>query len=304
MKMTVDAHCHLPESPDAIADTIHAVKKSGITKLFLGGICPEDWQRQQNLRTKFGDLIATSFGLHPWYVNRSTESECENGFTLLTSIIAGSASVTTWDIPWGIGETGLDHAVAKTNSDRQRQRKWFKRHLELSLAFGIPVVIHSVKAYGTIIECLSEATDTSVEHESGYRSGYGKSVQGKLVQEKSGQGMLVKGMVHGFRGERNIIKEFSKAGILMSIGPNAFFGKEFLHLAEIPDHLLTIESDAPQGAMGRRHDCSIPINPSTVVELAGRIAKIRERGETDQQILNLAERNLERVFARPQLHNS
>lgn len=296
--MKVDAHCHLPESPDAIADTIHAAKKSGITKLFLGGISPEDWQRQQNLRIQFGDLIATSFGLHPWYVNRSTESECENGFTLLTSIIAGSASMTTWDMPWGIGETGLDHAVAKTSSDRQRQRKWFKRHLELSLASGIPVVIHSVKAYGTIIECLSETTDTSVEHESGYRSGYGKSVQGK-----SGQGKSVQGMVHAFRGERNIIKEFSKAGILMSIGPNAFFGKEFLHLAEIPDHLLTIESDAPQGAMGRRHDCGTPITPSMVIELAGRIAKIRERGETPAQILNLAAKNLERVFARSQPRN-
>lgn len=103
-------------------------------------------------------------------------------------------------------------------------------------------------------------------------------------------------MVHAFRGEKSLIVEYARMGILLSIGPNGIAGMSPENLAAIPDKTLVIESDAPTGAIGARERGSSQVDPSVIIEVAKKIALARGKGETAGAILDLSRANLSRVF--------
>lgn len=268
--MIIDAHCHLSGSDFEINSAVNAARNVGITKLFLGGVDPADWQNQLKIREKYGDIIETCFGLHPWFINRHDDVQCGAAFDLLLELISFKNRGNMVHVPIGIGETGLDHVAAKTPEEKSRQRHWFKKHLSLSSATTIPVVIHCVRAYGAIIDCLDES----------------------LEENK----IPVSGMIHGFNGDRNLIERYTRRGILISLGPNAFCTRQQKDWSVIPDHLLTIESDAPHGSLNRRQRPKGGVDSSIVFEIATKLAEQRAQSETPEEILFLSAKNFNRVF--------
>ena len=75
----------------------------------------------------------TMAGIHPWDVER--------GLSL--------PDFSTCDI---IGETGLDYAC---NKDKELQKEYFIKHLDVATALGKPVVIHVVRAMEDVLNILS-----------------------------------------------------------------------------------------------------------------------------------------------------
>ena len=260
----VDAHAHILEEPVAAKNLIDQCVARGIGFFLLGGYDPDDWDRQARLRKVFGARIQMSFGLHPWFVHNASEDECVAAFGDLTRRMAARKSNPETS-PFAIGETGLDHALATRQESKNRQMRWFKEHLRLAAGMAMPVVLHVVKAHG---KCL----DAIHEHQG------------------------ISGLVHAFRGERSLILEYAKSGLLVSIGPNGVAGMSREDLRSIPDENLVIESDAPTGAITARERGGSLVTPLAILDVAEKVAAARDRQESAVDILHLSRRNLVRVF--------
>ncbi len=77
-----------------------------------------------------------SIGLHPWYLEKVSWNIIEE-YSQREQVIF-------------IGETGLDYAC---DVDREKQKKFFTRHIQLAAKLNKPLILHCVKAYS---DCLSE----------------------------------------------------------------------------------------------------------------------------------------------------
>jgi TatD DNase family protein len=85
--------------------------------------------------------LPCSVGIHPWQVG-----EVDLEVALLE---VASAPVSA------IGEVGLDYAVS---GDREMQAEVFRAQLNIAQSRGLPVVVHSVRAFEPVIKILSDYT--------------------------------------------------------------------------------------------------------------------------------------------------
>lgn len=91
-------------------------------------------------------LQFSTAGIHPWWVEDFTTLEIEKLKTHILNLI-------TENRLWGIGETGID----RTDKDSlQAQKELFFWHLELSEKWGLPLIIHSVRAGSDFLEILKD----------------------------------------------------------------------------------------------------------------------------------------------------
>lgn len=259
-----DAHAHILDEPAVVARLIEDWRARGVGHFFLGGYDPEDWDRQVRLRKAFGPRIQMSFGLHPWFVHNASEPDCVAAFEDLKKRLA-SRKDNPEAAPVAIGETGLDHALATRQDSKNRQLHWFKEHLRLAESLDMPVILHVVKAHGKCLETIHQHPG-------------------------------IRGLVHAFRGEKSLILEYARSGLLISIGPNGAASMSKDDLRSIPDSSLVIESDSPTGAIGTRERGKDIVTPAVIFDVAATVAAARDRDETAEGILRLGRDNLSRVF--------
>lgn len=213
----IDAHSHLSEASilfEAEA-LISAAKSAGVRDFFLAGFDPGDWQRQRDLRLRFGnEHLHCVFGMHPWWVARTeNETVLELGFRELEEVLPEAAA---------LGELGLDFYPRKFGPETHaRQIEWFKRQLDLALRYEKPLVLHVVSAHEKVLEILHARLDSRSE---------------------------VMGIVHGFSGNVTIAEAYVKLGLTLSIGNGALKkGYENVKRAikQIDLRHWVLESDAP-----------------------------------------------------------
>lgn len=73
-----DVHCHLAD-PRIFQNLDEIVARSiekGVTGFLQGGVGPDDWKRQKELKNRFPEQIIPCFGLHPYWVSAHTHGEC------------------------------------------------------------------------------------------------------------------------------------------------------------------------------------------------------------------------------------
>jgi len=99
--MAFDAHCHLADArfQDTIDDVLERSRQAGIVGWVQGGVCPDDWARQLELRKTHGMGVVTAFGLHPWWVAGAADEQVYQALISLESQVASAQA---------IGELGLD----------------------------------------------------------------------------------------------------------------------------------------------------------------------------------------------------
>lgn len=107
----------------------------------------------------------------------------------------------------GIGETGLDYLH---NEDRDTQKRFFEKHIELSEILKKPLIIHLVKATNDILEMKRKMSPKQVW------------------------------MIHGFRGKPTVARIMIENNIYLSMG--VFRNKESLSMAYQNGRLL-LETD-------------------------------------------------------------
>jgi TatD DNase family protein len=260
----IDAHAHLqdPRCAPLLERWLESAQALGIERWILGGVGPEDWERQRALTETSPSAFSMSYGLHPWWVAERTSAECEEGFTLLEAALEGGGAV-------GLGELGLDFNTRFPADSRPRQEEFFRRQLELSAEHRLPLILHIVGAHHEALKIL-----------------------------EAGPGDYT-GIVHSFGADEVIAKRYLKLGLTPSISAGVLSrnkGKAFEDLRraviKFSPREFVIETDSPDqppAAMkGQLHP------PMGLLEVAKWVAEIRRT--TGKRVLEDSRDNLVRIF--------
>ena len=143
-KKMIDSHCHLDHEP-LLSDLDNVLKRSkniGIRKLLTISTSIDSFLRVKEIVNK-DDIIYGTVGIHPHETNKDIVD---------TNFIVKNLEENEKII--GIGETGLDFYY--NNSDKIKQIKSFRTHIEASLISNVPLIIHSRDAEEETFDILNE----------------------------------------------------------------------------------------------------------------------------------------------------
>jgi TatD DNase family protein len=147
----IDSHCHLDHEPllQNIDDVIKRAKEIGIHKLLTISTTLTSFDKIKDL-INLDPMIFGTFGIHP----HETETNHVNTKTLVKT-------VTELEKIIGIGETGLDFFYNYSNRDKQI--KSFKEHIEASIDLNMPIIIHSRNAEDETFNILNSYSNKGIK---------------------------------------------------------------------------------------------------------------------------------------------
>jgi len=140
----IDSHCHLDQDPlyNNLEDIVKRSKDIGIDKLLTICTTIESFIKIKILIEK-DPIIFGTYGIHP----HETEKNHVNKNIIIKSVTENKKII-------GIGETGLDFYY--NHSDKKKQIKSFKEHIEASIELKKPIIIHSRNAENETIDILNQ----------------------------------------------------------------------------------------------------------------------------------------------------
>lgn len=249
--MIVDTHLHL-NTEDYKNDLDQVIKdafEAGVKKLIVIGMDHETSKKAIDIAERYEGVYA-SVGLHPGYVDEGDDPEFIHKYVDHPKVVA-------------IGETGLDFYWTKENKDLQMKR--FVEHIELSIKYHLPLVIHTRNSF-------QEAYD--------------------LLKPYKG---IAFGVFHCFSSDLEDAKKAIDLGFYIGIdGPITFKNpKELLPIVKNIDlkHIL-IETDSPYLAptpfRGKRNE------PKYLVEVVKKIAEIKNM--TEEEVKEMTTKNAHQLF--------
>jgi TatD DNase family protein len=256
----VDTHCHLDMS-QFDADRVEALERAmaaGVRHIITAGSGMESSKAAVAI-ARSHDPVYAAVGVHPHDAKDFNESV----FKALLELARDKKTVA-------IGETGLDcHYM---HSPKETQIEVFKRHIELALEAGLPLIVHSREAGRDTVRVLGQ-----------YSAGGGS------------EGF--RGVLHCFSGDMEMAEELVSMGFYISFaGPVTFKGKKSSALAgvaaSVPDDRILVETDAPYLApepfRGKRNE------PAYVRHTAEKLAQLR--GVTAEDVARITSLNAYRLF--------
>lgn len=167
-------------------------------------------------------------GVHPHDTDHMTEEDLET-----------IRKLASQDGVRAIGEIGLDFHY--DNSERDSQRKWFRRQIRLAIELQMPIVIHSREADRETMDILKE--------EGAFSSERRKLFPEREVPEGWETAAPSAGVViHCFSGSAELASEYVRLGADIGVaGPLTYKNnKKTVRVVEtIPASFLLAETDAP-----------------------------------------------------------
>lgn len=261
--MYIDAHSHWADSrysESEISVLLEQCLQKKITLFLQGGVDPTDWERQEQLKSRYPDHFLLSFGLHPYFIAQNDLAVCEEAMdTLAQKVFLCTA----------LGETGLDfrdkYLGAEADVQKEKQLTFFENHIALSKMTMKPLVLHIVQAHAEALHVLKTWDPPSCG-----------------------------GMVHAFNGSYEVAAEYVKLGFYISIGGAVTFAKNQKlkeAVRRLPMDQLLLESDSPdQAPFGWTG-----LNDSTsLLKIAEEIAIIK--GLSTEKVLETTSSNFKRLF--------
>lgn len=249
-----DTHAHLDDEMfDGDRESvIEKIKAAGVGRLNNIGADMKSSAESIRLAEKY-DFIYASVGVHPSETRSMTDTDID---TL--------RDMTRHDKVVAVGEIGLDYHYEDT--DRETQKYWFRRQLELAKECDMPVIIHDRESKGECIEILKESG-------------------------------ISRGVVHCFSGSAETAAELLKMGFYISFTGVLTFKnakKAVRALKAIPMDRLFIETDcpymAPEPFRGTRNDSSL------VYRVAEKIAELK--GLDSDEVIRITTENALRFFGK------
>jgi TatD DNase family protein len=247
--MFVDTHCHLNilsrkavDAPLQEADFViidQAVKDAavvGVTTIINVGTSIAESQNSIDIAARYESVYAT-IGVHPCDVTAAWSDE-------YTQLKQWAACKETLKIV-GIGETGLDYYHKPF--DAQLQQEVFKAHIELSIEYDLPLVVH-----------VREAADDTLA----------------ILEQYKGR---ARGVIHCFQQSLEFARKVIELGYFVGIDAPITYTKNqpFRDIvAQIPLASIVLETDAPflppQELRGKpNHPAYIPLFVPTLANTHG-----------------------------------
>lgn len=253
MKLT-DTHCHLylDEFDIDIDAVLQKAAEEGIDKFYLPGIDSSVIPRMFQLENRFPGKCMSMMGLHPCSVKQHYKEELQ--------IVQDWLSKRHFA---AVGEIGLDYYWDITFAKEQAEA--FKMQIEWSIAYGLPVSIHTRDAMEDTI---------------------------KIVKQYVPQG--VRGIFHCFSGSFENAQEIIAAGFYLGIGGVLTYKNAGVAevVAKIGLEYLVLETDAPYLTpvpfRGKRNESSY---------LKFVIAKLAEvKNCSVEEVASVTTANAEKIF--------
>ena len=250
----IDSHCHLDHEPlkSDLSNIIKRSKDVGIEKLLTISTSVESFQKIKKIINE-DKIIFGTIGIHP--------HETDNN-EISTDYIVKNFEENAKII--GIGETGLDFYY--NNSDKEKQIKSFKKHIEASIKTNSPLVVHSRNAEDETFEILNK-----------YR------------------GEKLKILMHCFTGSKNFAEKLLELNAFFSASGIITF-KNSIDLQEtfkiLPLEKILIETDSPYLApvpnRGKKNE------PSFLSYTAQKLADIKDVSK--KEITKITTKNFNNLF--------
>jgi len=211
-------HLYLPEFDSDRDEVISNAIRNDVSKLLLPNIDAASEKPMMEMVKRYPGVCYPMVGLHPTSVKEDYQSQLD----ILEVSVPENNFIA-------VGETGIDLYWDKTYL--QEQIISFRRHVELSLSLGLPLVIHSRESFSEIFSVLEEF-----------------------------RGRNLKGVFHAFTGDAEIARRAVALGFRLGIGGIVTFKNSGLDrvVKEIgPEHIV-LETDSPYLApaphRGRRNE--------------------------------------------------
>ena len=197
----IDTHCHLNLTDDVDGILMDA-EKNNVKKLIISGCDAKSIRDGLEIIYRYPEIYMT-VGFHPDEVDNITDKDIND----LEVLLKTNKKIV------GIGEIGLDYYHNDMN--KERQREYFIKQIELAEKYDLPVVIHSR-------ESIQEIYDILKEHK-------------------------VKGVIHCFSGSLEMAKLFIDLGFYLGIGGVLTFRNSKLKevVSELSLDNLVLETDSP-----------------------------------------------------------
>ena len=252
--MIFDTHAHYDdEAFDNDREAlIRSLPEAGIGRVVNIAASPESIEECLDLAHRF-PYVYCALGIHPEHCAEMDEALLEE----IRKKLRDEKAVA-------VGEIGLDYYWPEP--DREIQKHWFARQLQLAAEVDLPVVIHSREA----------AADTM-----------------RIMKENHAE--KVGGVVHCYSYSVELAREFVKMGFYIGIGGVLTFknATKLVEVArEIPLERLLLETDCPYLApvpyRGKRN-CSLYL-PHVVAKLA------ELKGITEEEVIRVTEHNAETMY--------
>lgn len=280
MSNWIDAHVHLtdPRIADELPEILSEAANAGIHRFVLGGIDPDEWDRQKLLAKTYPDRLTLAFGLHPWWVaSRESDDRISPALGRLVAELDREDRICH-----AIGETGLDFHPRFQKSSHALQERVFREHLRLALARGFPLVLHVVRAHDRVLEILKEE---------------------RCDASREAPGAAYSGIIHSFSEGPAYAQSYLDLGFTLSIsgavvtrGKGSAFEKLRQTMVTLSATAFVLETDSPDqpplGMTGLNR-------PTSLVQVAEAVAKIREShfpGTTATKLLDQSADTVGRIF--------
>ncbi len=197
----IDTHCHLNLTDDIDGILIDA-KKNNVLKLIISGCDKRSIRDGLEIVYRYPEIYMT-IGFHPDEVDDLTDHDLED----LERLLKTNKKIV------GIGEIGLDYYHNDMN--KERQKEYFIKQIELAEKYDLPVVIHSR-------DSIQDVYDILKEHHT-------------------------RGVIHCFSGSLEMAKLFIDLGFYLGIGGVLTFKNS--KLKEVVNELsldnVVLETDSP-----------------------------------------------------------
>ena len=197
----VDTHCHLSLTDD-IDSILMDAEKNNVKKIIISGCDKKSIRDGLEIIYRYPNIYMT-IGFHPDEVDSLTDKDISD----LEVLIKTNKKIV------GIGEIGLDYYHNDMNKDRQRE--FFIKQIELAEKYDLPIVIHSR-------ESIQDVYDILKEHKA-------------------------RGVIHCFSGSIEMAELFIKLGFYLGIGGVLTFKNSKLKevVSELSLDNIVLETDSP-----------------------------------------------------------
>lgn len=252
--MFFDSHAHYDDEAfrEDQEELLSSMNQNGIKYIMNVGASMKSSEASIKLAEQYAFIYAAA-GVHP----SETETLKDEDMQRLKQY-AGHEKVKA------IGEIGLDYHYKEP--DKEIQKKWFRRQLDIAQEVRLPVIIHSRDAAKDTFDLLKEY-----------------------------EGKIKGGVIHCFSYSADLAEEYLKMGYYIGIGGVLTFhnAKKLKEVAElIPISRIVLETDcpylSPEPYRGKRNtSINLPY-------VAAELAKIK--GLSDTEVINITCRNAMKLY--------
>lgn len=249
-----DTHAHYddPRFEEDREEVLEMIRREGVGLVANIGSSMESARASLELAETY-DFIYAAIGVHP----SDTEGLTEGDMAWLKEHAAHKKVVA-------IGEIGLDYHYQEP--ERDWQKRWFRRQLDLAREVRLPVCIHSREAAQDTLDIMRE-----------------------LHSEEIG------GVIHCFSYGWDMAKIYLDMGFYLGIGGVVTFknGKKLKEVVEkAPIEQLVLETDAPyltpEPNRGKRNDSHY------LQQVAEEIARLKDM--TPEEVIRITRENGKRMY--------